>query len=497
MSKAEINIFWFKRDLRLTDNEALNHALTSRNKLLLVYIYEPDIWRDPHYDPRHLNFIKESLHDLNVKFAAKNTRILCIESGVVPFFQQLLHRFKVKTVFSTEETGLDVTYKRDIEFSKFCSEQCISWKEFQNNGVIRGIRNRKTWRKAWYSYMRAPVSEPDFNAGMCFSTDEVEDVYNGVDEVYKGYAKFQTDTKPHDFQKGGCTEAYTCMHSFFTERISKYSDYISKPELSRYGCSRLSPYFAWGNLSIREVYQKAFGLKKTSHHKRQLNAFMSRLRWQSHFIQKFEMEPRMEFEAVNKGFLDLEQPMSQEYLERWTSGTTGYPLVDASIRCVVETGYINFRMRSMIVSFLTHHLFQHFSTIGPWLARQFLDFEPGIHYGQMQMQAGFTGTNTVRVYNPVKNSHDHDSEAVFIKKYVPELRELPVNLALEPWAITPMEKKLYSFTYGKDYPERIVDISETRKFALQKLYGQRKSDLARAEKERILERHTIRRKDRE
>ena len=111
------------------------------------------------------------------------------------------------------------------------------------------------------------------------------------------------------------------------------------------------------------------------------------------------------------------------------------------------------------------------------------------------MQAGFTGTNTVRVYNPVKNAHDHDSGAVFIKKYVPELRNLPTNLAIEPWTMTPMEQQLYQFDYGADYPKCIVDIAETRKDALQKLYGQRKNDLAKTEKQRILETHTMRRKE--
>lgn len=145
----------------------------------------------------------------------------------------------------------------------------------------------------------------------------------------------------------------------------------------------------------------------------------------------------------------------------------------------------------MITSFLTHHLFQHFSTGGAWLAQQFLDFEPGIHYPQMQMQAGFTGTNTIRIYNPTKNALDHDPEAVFIKKWVPELANLPVELAIEPWKITAMEANLYDFDYGSDYPERIVDIQETRTIALQKLYGKRKDPLTQKEKQRILEKHTL------
>ncbi|MGB6151140.1 MAG: FAD-binding domain-containing protein [Pricia sp.] len=482
-----IDVYWFKRDLRLVDNQALSEAMSSGRRVLLVYIYEPNIWNDPHYDTRHLNFIKESISDINKALKDYDTTILAVVTDVIDFVDCLERVYTINTIFSTQETGLDVTFQRDIIFSKYCQTRGITWKQFQANGVIRGLKNRSTWRKSWYSYMGSSIPNANLKADALLSVGE-------LDQLSDNFEFLTLETGEHNFQLGGPTRANLWMDSFFEERIIHYSEFISKPENSRYGCSRLSPYLAWGNLSIRMVYQRAFQLKKTATSKKQLSAFISRLRWQSHFIQKFEMEPRMEFEAVNEGFLSLEQPIKNSFVQRWKDGMTGYPLVDASMRCVKETGYINFRMRSMVTSFLTHHLFQHFSTGGPWLARQFLDFEPGIHYGQMQMQAGLTGTNTVRVYNPVKNAIDHDSEAIFIKKYVPELRELPIPLAIKPWTITPLEEEMYQFNYGTDYPKKLVEISETRKVALEKLYGQRKSDLAQAEKARIVERHVIKRK---
>jgi deoxyribodipyrimidine photo-lyase len=281
------------------------------------------------------------------------------------------------------------------------------------------------------------------------------------------------------------------LEDFFSERLQHYNKWISKPELSRIGCSRLSPYLAWGNLSIREVYQRLMNFKKEGRWGRQASAFGSRLRWHCHFIQKFEMEPRMEFEPVNRAFLSLEQTPEKDWIQAWQSGRTGYPLVDAAMRCVRQTGYLNFRLRALVVSFLTHHLFQDFRSGSHWLARQFLDFEPGIHYGQFQMQAGLTGTNTVRVYNPTKNAQEHDPEAIFIKTYLPELSSLPAVLAIEPWRITPMEEQFYGFSYGKDYPKRIVDIALTRKRALDQLYTIRKSPEGHREQQRILKRHTL------
>ncbi|WP_194851145.1 FAD-binding domain-containing protein [Nonlabens antarcticus] len=219
------------------------------------------------------------------------------------------------------------------------------------------------------------------------------------------------------------------------------------------------------------------------------------MRWQSHFIQKFEQEPRMEFEAINKGYLKLDQPFNQEFVIAWKNGATGYPLVDASMRAVRVTGYINFRMRSLVTSFLCHHLFQHFTTGSDYLAAQFLDWEPGIHYGQFQMQAGLTGTNTLRIYNPTKGAHDHDADALFIKHYVRELSHLSPRYAIEPWLLDEELHEFQDFNYGVDYPRRIVDISETREIALEKIYGLRKDPLTQKEKVRILAAHSMKRRD--
>ncbi|WP_241480023.1 cryptochrome/deoxyribodipyrimidine photo-lyase family protein [Kordia jejudonensis] len=482
-----INVYWFKRDFRLYDNKAFNEALNADAPVLLIYIIEPSLIADAHYSERHWRFVKESIDDLNVELTTYNTSIQVFYGEVIDVFQKISKIYTITKVFSTQEIGIDITYKRDIEFSSYCLENSIIWHEFQNGGVVRGLRNRDSWRRLWYQYMEEAIVEPVFTHIEFVNAEFTEDIVMG----FPTYWKFDNS---HTMQVGGRTSGLLWMESFFNERLAFYSDYISKPEMARYGCSRLSPYIAWGCLSVREIYQRCIAEKKSSTSKKQLNAFMSRLRWQAHFIQKFEMEPRIEFEAFNKGYLDLAQPMNSEFLEAWKTGTTGYPLVDASIRAVTQTGYLNFRMRSMCVSFLVHHLFQHFSTGSKWLARQFLDFEPGIHYAQFQMQSGFTATNTIRIYNPTKNALDYDPEAIFIKKFVPELRDLPVDFAIQPWKMTSMEEMLYNFELGKSYPHRIVDISETRKEALKKLYGKRKDPLTKTEKERILKMHTLKKR---
>ena len=216
---------------------------------------------------------------------------------------------------------------------------------------------------------------------------------------------------------------------------------------------------------------------------------LTRLHWHCHFIQKFEVECRYETECINTGYELLAHAKNEDFIKAWKTGTTGFPLIDACMRAVEQTGWINFRMRAMVVSFLTLNLDQDWREGTYHLARQFLDYEPGIHYPQFQMQAGTAGINTVRLYNPVKNSQEHDPEGRFIKKWLPELANVPVAHIHEPWKMTLLEQNFCGVLIGEDYPLPIVDLQESARMARDKIWAHRKHPAVEKDKKRLLQTH--------
>ncbi|MAJ52178.1 MAG: deoxyribodipyrimidine photolyase, partial [Flammeovirgaceae bacterium] len=192
---------------------------------------------------------------------------------------------------------------------------------------------------------------------------------------------------------------------------------------------------------------------------------------------------------VNRGYESLVRVENNNHLLAWQSGRTGFPLVDACMRCLHTTGWINFRMRAMLVSLLCHHLDQDWRTGVYHLAQLFLDYEPGIHYPQFQMQAGTTGINTVRIYNPVKQSYEHDPEGIFIKKWVPELVNVPTPFIHEPFKMNHFDQSCYGIEMGVDYPFPIVNLEESGKIAREKIWGHRKGKKVKKESQRILKTH--------
>ena len=470
-----IDIVWFKKDLRTLDNKSLEFASNSGNPTLFIYIIEPSVTDSPDCDKRHSRFIYESLIDVEKRFRKFSLDLNYINCEALEFFEEISKKYNINNVLSYQEIGNNLTYSRDKIIANFFHSNNINWIQNKTNGIIRGLKSRKNWKKKWIDEMKSEI------------------VITDLDSINKQKVKIPSSIKllnlshiaKKKFQPGGETYAWMYVKSFLKSRHIGYTKNISRPNESRISCSRLSPYLAYGNFSSRQIYQ--FFNRSTKN--RDITNFLSRLQWRCHFMQKFDDEPEMEFKNINKAYDTIRNNYDENLLIKWKEGITGIPIIDACMRCLDQTGYLNFRMRAMIVSFAAFNLWQDWKNFSHHLAKKFLDYEPGIHYSQIQMQSAVTGINTVRIYNPVKNSIDLDPKGEFIKKWLPELSNIPAENIHQPWKMTLIEQQMYDFQIGKDYPNPIVDIDLSRKEASNKIWEIKKTAKSKYFGKKILNKH--------
>lgn len=377
-------------------------------------------------------------------------------------------------------------YRRDGAVRRYLHAQGIPFHELPGTGVVRRLRNRDNWGHIWEDRMaQAQASTPKALRPLGLEPGPIPD-----------HAKLGL---PPDLrterQPGGEAEGQAVLHSFLTRRGRGYGRAISSPNTAWTGCSRLSPHLAWGTLSLRQVVQatRCRIARADPGWAWSLSSFESRLHWRDHFIQKLEDQPDLEQRNLLRSLDGLREPyFDSERFAAWAEGRTGYPLVDACMRALIATGWLNFRMRAMLMSFASYDLSLPWDQPALHLAGLFADYEPGIHYPQVQMQSGSSGINTLRVYNPTRQAQELDPEGCFIRCWVPELAGVPTGYIHTPWVMPPLEQLLSGFRPSHNYPLPLVNHAQASRAALDKLYKARQTPQAKAEIAGILKSHTSR-----
>jgi len=459
-------VVWFKRDLRIHDHAPLL-AAAARGAVLPLYVVEPKLWTQADSSCRHWQFIQSSLRDLQAALRSLGGALQVERGEIIEVLRQLKSRVGPFELWSHEETGNAWTFARDLEVASWCRAEGVPWQELPANGVVRRLRHRDGWAAARNAVMLAPIdAAPNDIRFFAMAHDKManERSLAALEEPIAGMVSAGR------VQTGGRREGLAVLESFLQSRSRRYMRTISKPGISARHCSRLSAHIAYGTLSVREIDQAAAARQTrladepdpaSADWARQLQAFRSRLAWRCHFVQKLEQQPAIEFRCMHPAFEGMrENEFRADFFDAWREGRTGYPLIDACMRSLQANGWITFRMRALLVSFASYHLWLDWRRTAPVLAQLFTDYEPGIHYSQFQMQSGVTGINAVRMYNPVKQSVEHDPEGKFIRRYLPELRDLPDELIHEPWkADSP----------PRDYPPPVVDHEAAARAARQKM----------------------------
>ncbi|MEY4981852.1 MAG: hypothetical protein RIR62_118 [Pseudomonadota bacterium] len=483
-------LLWLKRDLRLHDHPALSLA-AGMGAVLPLYVVEPDYWRLPDTSARQWEAVAEGLADLRDDLARLGTPLVVRTGEVVDILDRLCRQHHIARIVSHEETGNLWTYARDRRVGAWARAAGVEWVELPQQGVVRRLRGRDGWAARRDAFVAAPlVAAPA-------ALRAVAGVEPGPIPTARAL-RLAEDRCIHR-QRGGRVEGLRLLDSFLSVRGEPYRSAMSSPLSAERACSRLSVALATGALSSREVAQAASARAAALSAERAgeraggrwggaIASFQSRMAWRDHFIQKLEDEPGIEIRALHRA-ADALRPRVPDAarLAAWARGETGLPFVDACMRYLNATGWLNFRMRSMVMAVASYHLWLDWRATGSVLARRFTDYEPGIHWPQVQMQSGVTGINTIRLYNPVKQGRDQDPTGAFTRRWVPELAGLPDSFLQEPWK-WPEARRLL----GRTYPEPVVDVAAAARAARDAVWGLRREQGYRAEVAEVIERHASR-----
>ncbi len=486
-----IAVVWFKRDLRVHDHAPLAAAAATGRPVLPLYILEPGLWRQPEMAGRHFDFLRECLADLDAALGRRGARLVVRIGEAVDVLAALHARHGIASLHAHEETGLLWTYERDRAVRRWARSAGVPVREVAQHGVIRRLATRDGWARAWDASMSAPrVAAPAAIRCAGPPSDELPDA------AALGLAE---DPCPGR-QRGGRAAALERLRSFLECRGRDYRRAMSSPAEASEACSRISADLALGTLSMRESFQaatRALGRHRDAGdagYAASIRSFVSRLHWHCHFIQKLEDEPGIERRNMHPAYDGLRaEPADPALVAAWIEGRTGFPFVDACMRSLAATGWLNFRMRAMVMSFSSYHLWQHWREPAVALARRFTDFEPGIHFPQAQMQSGTTGVNTARIYNPVKQSRDQDPEGAFIRRWLPELAALPGGWIHEPWAAPAGLLAAQGLRLGENYPRPIVDHAQAAREARERIHAVRRTAAHRLTADEVQDRHGSRR----
>ncbi len=494
---SPIHIVWFKRDLRVQDHAPLLHAYQA-GAVLPLFAWEPTVWAGDDYATQHQQFIAECLAELTTDLANLGLTLLQSNIGMLETLIAIRKTQPIAAIYSHEETGNGATFAVDKAVAMWCKLHGVDWHETPQNGVVRRLKNRNYWAKHWEQRMNIPIISMPYKPISMRPTEHI--ILNSF-----LMPNIKNQDKPRR-QRGGRSHALEIFNSFLDGRAAKFRGGISSPLSAVTAGSRLSPYLAYGSLSMREVVQTTRERKTWAAQVPQqfpkalisgLVGFESRLHWHCHFMQKLESEPELEFANLHHAHDDMRDEQlsdveSQRRLQAWSKGETGWPLVDACMAMLRETGWINFRMRAMLMSTSSYLYWLHWRQPGLHLAREFLDYEPGIHWSQSQMQSGTTGINTLRIYSPIKQAQDQDPTGAFVRHWLPALKHVPDSWIFEPYLMPKAQQLLYGCQLEKHYPAPIIDIAQATREARAKISAARRKDGVYDETLAVIKKHASR-----
>lgn len=466
-------LFWFRRDLRLEDNAGLFHALKDSEMVAPVFIFDKEILNNLPSEDRRVEFVfncvkmlKKSLNDLGsdiiVKFAYAEKEI-----------PELAKKFKVDAVYANEDYEPNAR-KRDGNIESVLKENNIELKLYKDTVIFAKNDILSQQAKAFVSFNHYKL------AWRKRLTKEDYSPYK-LEEYYSSLAKFKSNDFPDLIRMGfdktnlnemkldPSSEGARLLFNRFKDKIVFHYKLLKDIPYAG-GVSYLSIHNRFGTISVRTLISEVMNMMSSVDEKRQesCNVWIDELIWREFYIQLMYHYPQVAYEPFKGEYQDFPWENNFEWYSAWCEGKTGFPLIDAAMLQLNQTGYMHNRLRAMVASFLTKHLLIDYKLGEEYFAAKLLDFDLPANNGGWQWSAS-TGCDSqpyYRIFNPVKQSETYDPEARFIKKYFPLFSNVPAKFLHEPWKYEE-ELKHFGIVLGEDYPKPIVDLTIRKKIALE------------------------------
>jgi deoxyribodipyrimidine photo-lyase len=427
-------IHWFRRDLRIEDNDALTYAINNGDFVMPIFILDPFFKDNELSGVCRYRFLLESIIDLNNQLKTINLELTILVGNSYEVITSLLNINENTALSYNYDVQVEYGRIRDNDIVEYCNENKKQLYIGSNQFTMVDDYNFDKWFGGYDNYQAT-------NIWSAQKSNQLQDRSN-IKKLNIQDTKQMLITLPKsELYTGGSSNAITKLNSFLSTDFDNYYWQLSRPYLATYGhTSHLSAHIAFGTISTRQVHQivKNYLTKRRQVQldwgtKKKLNmsgkAYLERLRWRDGFTNRLVFHPEIEW--GNK-FEDFDSHYSKTLtdeqiilLEKWKNGTTGYPLVDAAMRQLKKDGWMIFRLRAMCASFLCFHygISWHYGAIH--FMNYLVDGDIAINHWQWQMQAGATNpySSIFRVYNPTKNIESRDPKLEYIHLYVPESRD--------------------------------------------------------------------------
>lgn len=406
--RSAVSIFWFRRDLRVDDNTALLHALDSKYPVLPIFIFDPNILNslESNSDAR-VQFIFEEIRKIKVVLEEYESTLLVFYDTPENVFIQLQKEFDIRAVFANRDYE-PKTIERDKLISDLLSKNNVKLHLFKDHVIFEGkelVKQDGTPYKVFTPFKKLWL-------------EKYENLQIRVDHHLVSEKFYRTRPAPlHDLSSMGFEKSNFRIPNkeVNLEKIKNYDQTRDFPGIE--GTSRLGIHLRFGTLSIRKMAQIAHRHNKT---------WLNELIWREFYSAILQHFPKVTTEAFNRKYNYIPWRNDEKEFISWCKGRTGYPLVDAGMRELNQTGYMHNRVRMVVASFLTKHLLIDWRWGEAYFANKLLDFELASNNGGWQWAAG-TGTDAqpyFRVFNPHSQAQKFDPDLKYIKKWVPEIETL-------------------------------------------------------------------------